>query len=161
VEAPAKTTRESADDPRCAHMIQVRLKREKHQALSSPSMRPGAKVRAQSSPPPCAALIPASISATSGSVRCGRRAGTASMPARTVHSAFVHSASTAAASTSSPRNLAALIPARSACTAASLPRYGSFQRCRSGGWPGHRHAARRSDLARPIDPDQGPLPRIA
>jgi len=31
------------DDHRCPHMIQVRLKREKRQALSSPSMRPGGK----------------------------------------------------------------------------------------------------------------------
>ncbi|MDH6257606.1 NosR/NirI family nitrous oxide reductase transcriptional regulator [Bradyrhizobium sp. BR13661] len=31
------------DDQRCPHMIQVRLKREKRQALSSPSMRPGGK----------------------------------------------------------------------------------------------------------------------
>ena len=39
------------DDHRCPHMIQVRLKREKRQALSSPSMRPAAKARAPSSPP--------------------------------------------------------------------------------------------------------------
>ena len=31
------------DDHRCPHMIQVRLKREKRQAMSSPSMRPGGK----------------------------------------------------------------------------------------------------------------------
>jgi NosR/NirI family nitrous oxide reductase transcriptional regulator len=31
------------DDHRCPHMIQVRLKREKRMALSSPSMRPGGK----------------------------------------------------------------------------------------------------------------------
>lgn len=31
------------DDHRCPHMIQVRLKREKRQALSSPSMRPSGK----------------------------------------------------------------------------------------------------------------------
>jgi NosR/NirI family transcriptional regulator, nitrous oxide reductase regulator len=31
------------DDHRCPHMIQVRLKREKRQALSSPSMNPGGK----------------------------------------------------------------------------------------------------------------------
>jgi NosR/NirI family nitrous oxide reductase transcriptional regulator len=31
------------DDHRCPHMIQVRLKREKRAAMSSPSMRPGAK----------------------------------------------------------------------------------------------------------------------
>jgi NosR/NirI family nitrous oxide reductase transcriptional regulator len=29
------------DDHRCPHMIQVRLKREKREALSSPSMRGG------------------------------------------------------------------------------------------------------------------------
>jgi NosR/NirI family nitrous oxide reductase transcriptional regulator len=29
------------DDQRCPHMIQVRLKREKFQAMSSPSMRGG------------------------------------------------------------------------------------------------------------------------
>ena len=31
------------DDQRCPHMIQVRLKREKFAAMSSPSMRPGSK----------------------------------------------------------------------------------------------------------------------
>ena len=31
------------DDHRCPHMIQVRLKREKRDALSSPSMRSGGK----------------------------------------------------------------------------------------------------------------------
>ena len=31
------------DDHRCPHMIQVRLKREKRMAMSSPSMRPGGK----------------------------------------------------------------------------------------------------------------------
>ena len=31
------------DDHRCPHMIQLRLKREKRQALSSPSMRAGGK----------------------------------------------------------------------------------------------------------------------
>ena len=31
------------DDHRCPHMIQVRLKREKREALSSPSMRSGGK----------------------------------------------------------------------------------------------------------------------
>jgi NosR/NirI family nitrous oxide reductase transcriptional regulator len=30
------------DDHRCPHMIQVRLKREKREALSSPSLKPGA-----------------------------------------------------------------------------------------------------------------------
>jgi NosR/NirI family nitrous oxide reductase transcriptional regulator len=31
------------DDQRCPHMIQRRLKRERHEALTSPSMRPGSK----------------------------------------------------------------------------------------------------------------------
>jgi len=56
------------DDHRCPHMIQVRLKREKRDALSSPSMRSGAKgpntiITAGGKPvvlPPVAALTPPS-----------------------------------------------------------------------------------------------------
>ncbi len=54
------------DDHRCPHMIQVRLKREKRDALSSPSMRSGAKgpntiITAGGKPinlPPVAAITP-------------------------------------------------------------------------------------------------------
>ena len=40
------------DDHRCPHMIQVRLKREKRDALSSPSMRSGGKGPQHRSSPP-------------------------------------------------------------------------------------------------------------